>query len=201
MKLKLLTRFLLVGALIAVVTLLVGACSPAQGRSQVIVEGELEKVLPEEYAVYSYLSQALRQDPDLAQDPVPAEDISCRTSTWIGSEDLRLFEDLFPRGYEELPEELKGTVDHAIWQDFLVKNDRPYPLDIPACGSSSSASRFPTQFSRVGFNSEMDQALVYVSNWEGHYRGQGLVFLSKLGGEWSLETTLTVGIYLGIYND
>lgn len=105
-------------------------------------------------------------------------------------------------------------VEGATAEDFLSKNEQSYPLkngfDVRAItvliseeeleeifqGTfrwSEYYARYPfsrgfIELSRVGFDSEMDQALVYVGNYRGSLSGAGYyVLLIKEGDRWIIQ--------------
>ncbi len=112
-------------------------------------------------------------------------------------------------------------VEGTAVEDFLSKNEQSYPLkncfDVRAItvliseeeleeifqGTfrwSEYYARYPfsrgfIELSRVGFDSEMDQALVYVGNYRGSLSGAGYyVLLIKEGDRWIIQDTSLVWI-------
>lgn len=118
--------------------------------------------------------------------------------------------------HEHIPE-----VEQETFDDFEVKNTHSYPLgnffDLPARvilisskeiteifskggGYFELYAKYPFSqgvmgLSRVGFDAEMNQALVYVTNMQGYDCGWGLyMLLTKENGDWVVQDEICVWI-------
>ena len=107
-------------------------------------------------------------------------------------------------------------IEQETVSDFIFKNANPYPLqdffdlDYPVVlisneeieelfqlgtfeGWRNFYEKYPgsqgiMELSRVGFNAEMDQAIVYMGNQQGSLSGSGNVYyLIKVNGEWVVQ--------------
>jgi hypothetical protein len=73
-----------------------------------------------------------------------------------------------------------GEIDGGIWQTFY----KQYP-----------GAQGVLAFSRVGFNSKKDEALVYVANQSGLVGGSGrFVLLSRSSGNWAIQKQVLIWI-------
>ena len=178
----------------------------------ILVTGCIQQEIPtddseaEEYAVYSALIDE-RFDEILivikdytAYDRIAGEDLSGRLQ-WV---------------YETMPAAQQETFD-----DFLAKNGQSYPLKnlfnigskVTLVSEEKVRGIFQGEFdwlefyvrypfsqgimtlSRVGFNAEMDQALVYIGNQSGGLSGAGYyVLLTKEEGAWTIQDNIIVWI-------
>ncbi len=124
-------------------------------------------------------------------------------------------------GQTEQPQGMPG-LSEELWQDYLAQNDRSYPLsqgmevgveyvlldaeemsDIFSNyedGWNEFYSRYPdspgiTTFSRVGFNPDRTEALVYMGTQFHYLAGAGnLVRLEKQNGEWKIVDRMMLWI-------
>ena len=114
-------------------------------------------------------------------------------------------------------------IEQETMNDFFFKNASPYPLqylfnlDLPVVLISAAEiatlfrgdpsegwrnfyTRYPhsqgiMELSRVGFNPDMNQAIVYEGNQEFSLSGSGYVhYLVKVNGEWIIQDTISVWI-------
>ncbi len=71
--------------------------------------------------------------------------------------------------------------------------DEPSPNDWNAIGHKQAGALLVTMLSKVGFNKEMDQALVYMAHRCGTECGVGIIyFLVREGDTWQVESTINV---------
>lgn len=160
----------------------------------------------EEYAVYSALIEERFDDfvivikDHTACDRAAREDLNGRLQ-WV---------------YEAMPAAQQETFD-----DFLAKNGQSYPLKnlfnvrgkVILVSEEKLRKIFEGEFgwlefyvrypfsqgimtlSRVGFNEEMDQALIYTGNQSGSLSGAGYyVLLTKEEGVWTIQDSIIVWI-------
>jgi hypothetical protein len=184
-------------ALFMLSVIALAACAP----------GESSTPLDDEYAVYAALieDRYLKEDVDL---------IVIRDQTTV-----------FPLGpdvtYEQVGQDVPA-LEEATYDDFLAANQEPAPLDASldlgfdytlvslqeleeflAGGPWSFDAfyeRFPNsqglmELSRVGFNSDHTQALVYVGNQYDLLGGAGYyLLLSKQDGAWQVDFELPLWV-------
>jgi len=169
----------------------------------------------EEYAVYD----ALISDWDLIATFHSFEEVEV-----VVIEDHTSAELFFGGGIEEILERIKEGMpltEQETLDDFLKKNEQPHRLedlfDLPVTVVLLSNEEFKEIFqngsgwedfykkyprsqgimmlSRVGFNSKMDQALVYVGNQSHWLSGAGYyVLLTKAYGFWTVQSEMMVWI-------
>jgi hypothetical protein len=107
--------------------------------------------------------------------------------------------------YDAMPSLDRDTVEHfrAVNQesqilDSLLSIDKPYeyidepsPNDWAAIGHKQERILLITMLSKVGFNQDMDQALVYMAHRCGTECGVGVIyFLVREGDTWQVESTI-----------
>lgn len=181
-----LKRFLLL-----ILTLFMIACSTVNRFFSTPIPGNLEA---EEQAVYSVLlSEYDRQSIVLSQTTDSGFDFTGQTG---------------------MPDGIAG-LSQDLWDDYLGRNDRSYPLSTEMeigreyslleaeemsdifsnheDGWSEFYRRYPdspgiTTLSRVGFNQDRTEALVYMGTQFHYLAGAGnLIQLEKKNGEWKIK--------------
>jgi hypothetical protein len=184
-------------ALLILLTIALAACAPGAPTAS----------LDDEYAVYAALieSRYLKEGVDL---------IVIRDQTTF-----------FPLGPDVTYEQVGQSVpalEEDTYADFLAVNEDPVPLDGSldlgfdytlvslqdleeflgggAWSYDAFYERFPNsqglmELSRVGFNADHTQALVYVGNQYDLLGGEGYyVLLHKEGGDWLVDSDLLLWV-------
>jgi hypothetical protein len=184
-------------ALLMLPLIVLAACAP----------GGTSTPLDDEYAVYAALieDRYLKEGVDL---------IVIRDQTTV-----------FPLGPDVTYEQVSQSVpalEEATYDDFLAVNEEPVPLDPSldlgfdytlvslqdleeflgggAWSYDAFYRRFPNsqglmELSRVGFNSDHTQALVYVANQHALLGGEGYyLLLGKQDGAWQVDFELPLWI-------
>jgi hypothetical protein len=163
------------------------------------VGDELLSLQAEEYAIYSVLMDEVYAGGGSTSIAVQAE-----TSTYV------LPYTSLDDALRNIDERLPGRITKELFDDFKGKNKNPSVLQnhfnskiehvviskeemgsvfSKEAGWNEFFKRYPGKalvvFSRVGFNSELSQALVYTSSESGGKSGRGYyVFLGKDNGSW-----------------
>lgn len=146
-----------------------------------------ESLEDEEYLVYSAL----------IEEEYDASSILILNHTYIGS----MVRD---PDYDDLKETFEDLEESAV-EDYLDKNDEWYYLEkdfdlddyqfISLNQQVSQNLYYVIRLSRVGFNSDGDQALVYAERTEASLAGAGYYFfLIKEDGVWKVEAKLQLWI-------
>jgi len=133
------------------------------------------------------------------------------TSTNISSDDPQSLEYV----KSGLPSASKDTLDNYLErnrQPSQLTSDMKIGVDYVLLGQNELSeimsqtngwdafyARYPnsgyTQFSRVGFNNSLDQAVVYVGQMAGPLMGSGFYYLlEKKGGEWLIKEQVMVWV-------
>jgi len=167
-------------------------------------------ITPEEYAVYDAMIESIFL-PSGYEMIVMVDHTAADISAGPASQ----------QDVDYLRENMEPILEPETLADFVAMNDRSYlienhfSLDVPVVLLDNEAmeeffaaedgwERFYDQYpnsqgvitlSRVGFNTNNEQALVYVGNQADFLAGQGdYVLLTKEGGEWKIEKTVLAWI-------
>jgi hypothetical protein len=188
--------------LLLLITILIAGCTGGKTAPA--------SVLVEEYAVYEAAIESLYLTEDIeliviknrtATDSSPSESLDTEVA-YIQEEFGSAIESETLSDYRA-----RNKQSHQLDQDFLL--DVPYVLLSEAelaetfergGGWNQFYKIYPNSqgimtLSRVGFNTQIDQALVYIGNQAGYLAGRGYyVLLTKEGDVWTVDNMIVAWI-------